>query len=116
MTPPDPFTFAPRRLRQLAASLAVAVAGGFAAPGIAATLDTAACDADAFATVLHAAPEAPTDASACWLDRQRLQWPGQVADDGALFKLYHATDGGMTAGVGSAVSGTDGAIGLQVAG
>ena len=58
-------------------------------------------------------PESPTDASAYWLDRQRLQWPGQVADDGALFKLYHATNGGITAGVGSAVSGTDGAMAIS---
>lgn len=114
MTPPDLFPFRTLRLRRLAGALAFAVLGGFAAPGVAATLDAAACDADAFATVLHAAPDSPTDASAYWLDRQLLQWPGQTADDGTHFKLYHAADGGIATRVGDAVSGSDGAVPLKV--
>ncbi|MGQ4660546.1 alpha-1,6-glucosidase domain-containing protein [Lysobacter sp. F6437] len=114
MTPTDPFPFRTPRLRRLTAALAFAVVGGFATPGVAATLDTAACNADAFAAVLHAAPDSPTDASAYWLDRRLLQWPGQVTDDGSKFRLYHAADGGIIAGVGRAVTGADGAVALQV--
>ena len=114
MTSPDPLTFRIPRLRGLAASLAFAALGGLATPGVAATLDTAPCDAEAFATVLHAAPDSPSAAGAYWLDRRLLQWPGQVADDGSRFRLHHSADGGITADVGSAVSGADGAVALEV--
>ena len=101
-----------RPSRHLAAALAAAILGGVAVPGFAATLDTAACDTKAFATVLHAAPQSLTDASAYWLDRRLLQWPGQAAAGGTAFKLYHSADGGITARVGEAVTGADGAVAL----
>ncbi|GAB2627586.1 alpha-1,6-glucosidase domain-containing protein [Novilysobacter erysipheiresistens] len=107
MTPRDLHRNRPSR--HLAAALAAAIVGGVAVPGFAATLDTAACDADAFATVLHAAPQSPTDASAYWLDRRLLQWPGQAVA-GGTFKLYHAADGGIFARVGEAVTGADGTV------
>ncbi|MGH8084545.1 MAG: alpha-1,6-glucosidase domain-containing protein [Lysobacter sp.] len=110
MTPPDLHRTPPPR--HLLAALAAAITGGFAAPGFAATLDTAACDADAFATVLHPAPESLTDAGAYWLDRRLLQWPGQAAAGGTAFKLYHSADGGITARVGEAVTGADGTVAL----
>src|SRR5690606_5561426 len=76
-------------------------------------LDTAACNADAFATTLQAAPDAPTDASAYWLDRGLLQWPGVAADDTGTSRLYHSATGGITAGPGAAVTGADGALALS---
>ena len=76
-------------------------------------LDTAACNADAFATTLQAAPDAPTDASAYWLDRGLLQWPGVAADDTGTYRLYHSATGGITAGPGAAVTGADGALALS---
>ena len=70
-------------------------------------LDTAACNADAFATTLQAAPDAPTDASDYWLDRGLLQWPAVEDDDTGTYRLYHSATGGITAGPGAAVTGAD---------
>ncbi|KGM53538.1 alpha-1,6-glucosidase [Lysobacter arseniciresistens ZS79] len=94
-------------------------AAGFEARGTGAVattagLDTAACDANAFATTLHAAPDSPTNASAYWLDRGRLQWPGVEGGAEQRFRLYHSVTGAITFEPGAAVAGADGALALPV--
>ncbi|KGO98527.1 pullulanase-type alpha-1,6-glucosidase [Novilysobacter defluvii] len=96
--------------------LALLVLGSLA-PADAATPDTGACDATAFATTLHAAPDSPTLAEAYWLDRRLLQWPGQAAArPGERFRLHHSQPGTITVPEGPGVEGADGAIDLQAFG
>ena len=73
----------------------------------------AACDAEATQTVLQAVPSTVSmPALAHWLNRAVLQWPGLEAN--GRFKLYHARAGQIVAAPGAAVTGTDGALELQV--
>lgn len=71
------------------------------------------CDADAFATVLHAAPAdaSLTDARAFWLTQQLLKWPG--ADASGAFKLYYSSTGQLALSR-SVLSGADGWLALDV--
>ena len=82
------------------------------APAVAGVPGTAACDVPAFATTLRAAPDSPTQARAYWLDRQRVQWPGQAGGEGVRFRLHHSTAGTITAEPGVAIRGADGVLDL----
>ena len=82
------------------------------APAAAGVPGTAACDVPAFATTLRAAPDSPTQARAYWLDRQRVQWPGQAGGEGVRFRLHHSTAGTITAEPGVAIRGADGVLDL----
>ncbi|HEY4080296.1 MAG TPA: alpha-1,6-glucosidase domain-containing protein [Burkholderiaceae bacterium] len=60
------------------------------------------------------APDAQAlSASAYWLDRAHLQWPGVQAAQ-AHFALVHARAGGLGLHMGQAVSGADARLDLQV--
>jgi pullulanase len=78
----------------------------------------AACNAPQFQTLLRTAPQAaPTPskeraAQAVWLNRQLMRWPDVQA--GGKFKLYYSATGQLTAAAGSAVTGSDGALSLDV--
>ena len=92
-----------KRAAQLSAGGALALTCLAAAAADTATL--ASCNGP-FATVLQ--PAAATDARAYWFNRQLLRWPG--ADSGAIFKLYYAAGGTLTATPGAKVGGADGAL------
>lgn len=83
------------------------------APPAEASPRLADCDADGHATVLRAAPAtAPLEAQAIWLDASLLRWPGVEAR--ARFRLYHSADGTAVAAPGARVTGSDGALDLDV--
>jgi len=72
------------------------------------------CDAAGHATVLQPAPEqAPLVARAIWLDARLLRWPGVAA--GGHFRLHRSASGRAVARPGTAVTGADGALDLEVA-
>lgn len=72
------------------------------------------CDAAGHATVLQPAPEqAPLEARAIWLDARLLRWPGVAA--GGHFRLHRSASGRAVARPGTAVTGADGALDLEVA-
>ncbi|WKB52135.1 alpha-1,6-glucosidase domain-containing protein [Eleftheria terrae] len=50
-------------------------------------------------------------ASAVWLNRRLLQWPGQAAE--GTYKLYHSATGQIVINRGAPVQGADGALPLQ---
>ena len=92
----------------------------WAAQALAATPDAttlAACNAPAFQTVLHAAPQIPQAAAkthqGVWLSRQLLQWP--EATTTGRFKLYHSATGQLRLQVGHVAAGFDGAMALLAA-
>ena len=71
------------------------------------------CDAEAHATVLRQAPASPPpEARAIWLDESLLRWPGVEAT--GRFRLHHSADGTAIAAAGTPVTGSDGAIDLEV--
>ncbi len=78
----------------------------------------AACNAPAFQTVLHAAPQqaigsGATTPQGVWLNRGLLQWP-EAAMTGS-FKLYHSATGQLQLQVGKTATGFDGAVALVAA-
>jgi pullulanase/glycogen debranching enzyme len=78
----------------------------------------AACNADAFQTVLHGVPPAeavqttPQIPQAVWLSHQLLQWPG--SPPGGRYRLYHSATGQLRAQAGDTVTGVDGVLVLDV--
>jgi pullulanase/glycogen debranching enzyme len=71
------------------------------------------CDTESHATVLRAAPASPQpEAHAIWLDESLLRWPG--VDAAGRFRLHHSADGRAIAAAGTRVTGSDGAIDLEV--
>ncbi|MFN3791352.1 alpha-1,6-glucosidase domain-containing protein [Massilia sp.] len=75
-----------------------------------AAVPLATCDDPGFQQVLHAS-SASVDASAVWLDRRLLSWPG--AEAGASFRLYHSNKAAIVAKPGARVEGADGALALD---
>ncbi|QDH71431.1 alpha-1,6-glucosidase domain-containing protein [Marilutibacter alkalisoli] len=71
------------------------------------------CDGDTHARVLRAAASPTLPAKSHWLDRQRLQWPGQAVG-GGRFRLYHSASGQLVTEPGTAVTGADGSLPLSV--
>lgn len=71
----------------------------------------AACDASEFASLLYAAPS-KYEASAYWLSRQLIKWPG-VSEVGQ-FRLYYSATAQIRAAVGAKLSGADGVLSLEV--
>jgi pullulanase-type alpha-1,6-glucosidase len=71
------------------------------------------CDAPSHERVLIAAAD-PGNASAVWLDRRRLRWPGPAAGADSRYWLAHAVGGSLQARVGEAVRGADGLIALAL--
>ncbi len=71
-------------------------------------------DCNASQTILHnqRVPLLSNEASAVWLNRAVIQWPGVVASDS--FHLYYSANGTLAAEVGSSVRGADGNIALSV--
>ncbi len=75
------------------------------------------CDAEGFETPLQpaamaAGAEGP--AAAYWLDRQLLQWPGQVAAAGQRWRLHVSAAGALVAQIGQPVQGADASHPLQL--
>ena len=73
------------------------------------------CNSEAFASVLRPVPSgnrtaALAEASAYWLSRDLLKWPG--ADAAGTFKLYYSASGQLSRS-GDRVSGADGWLPLQ---
>jgi pullulanase len=89
---------------------AALAAAAFFSTSAHAALPLETCNDPAFQHVLHAS-SATFDASAVWLDRRLLAWPG--AQSGASFRLYHAKDAGIVARPGARVEGADGALALD---
>jgi len=98
--------FRQRGLRGLAAVLllAVAPAAVLAAPD--------ACDAPAYATVLHPAIRAATDARAYWLDAQFLKWPG--SNGPGRYRIYYSAQARLRAERGQRVRGADDSLEVGV--
>ena len=71
------------------------------------------CDAPSHERVLIAAAD-PGNASAVWLDRRRLRWPGPAAGADSRYWLAHAVGGSLQARVGETVRGADGLIALAL--
>jgi pullulanase len=73
-----------------------------------------ACESSAFQINQHPAA-ASFDARAIWLDKRLVKWPGadQKADTGAVFRLYYAPNGTITAPVGGKAGGAAGFIALD---
>jgi pullulanase-type alpha-1,6-glucosidase len=71
-----------------------------------------ACDALAYATVLHPAAYAATDARAYWLDAQFLKWPGSSGPGG--YRIYYSAQARMRAERGQSVRGADDSIDVGV--
>ena len=94
----------------LGATLGLAHAAARAAPAAA----LADCNAPTHAQVLVAAVD-PGSASAIWLDRRLLRWPGPAAGADSRYWLAHASGGGLRAPVGETVRGADGLIALALA-
>jgi pullulanase len=90
------------------AALFLVAAGAHAG---AATLPLAVCDAGQFQTILQAAPQS-FEAHAVWLDARLLRWPR--SDTAGIYKLYHSASAGISAAVGTKVSGADGALALEL--
>jgi pullulanase len=67
--------------------------------------DLQACNQVAPATVLVAQTAAEPPASAYWLDRSRLLWPGLEAQAGERFVLLHSARAGLQGVVGAALPG-----------
>ena len=70
-----------------------------------------ACDASAFAQLLH--PAAAIDASAVWTGASRLLWVGKSAGNNR-FRLVHSAAGTLRLAPGQRVAGHDGAMTLAV--
>jgi len=68
-----------------------------------------ACESSAFQINQHPAA-ASFDARAVWLDKRLIKWPG--ADPGAVFRLYYAPNGALTAPIGGKAKGAAGFITL----
>jgi len=105
--------------RLVAAALALTITAAYpVAAHPASTLDAARpalsdCDTDDFARTLNATPEGSiTIARAHWLNRQLIRWPG-VPTSGH-FRLHHSTRAQLLARVGTRVTGSDGALALDV--
>ncbi|MTW10864.1 DUF3372 domain-containing protein [Pseudoduganella eburnea] len=81
-----------------------------AAPTASTPPTLASCDAP-FETVL--APTQGFDARALWLDGRLAKWTGIQAE--GSFKLYYANAAGISAPLGGAVSGAEGALPMSVA-
>ncbi|MDI4633630.1 DUF3372 domain-containing protein [Pelomonas sp. V22] len=76
-----------------------------------------ACDDQGFQALVQpaamtAAAEGP--AQAYWLDRQLLQWPGQVVTAGQRWRLHVSAAGALVAQIGQTVQGADASHLLQV--
>ncbi|MDR7099973.1 pullulanase/glycogen debranching enzyme [Lysobacter niabensis] len=84
----------------MALLLALAPAAALATP--------AACDAPGYATVLHPAAHAATDARAYWLDAQFLKWPG--SNGPGSYRIYHSAQARLRAERGQPVRGADDSI------
>lgn len=69
------------------------------------------CDAPSHERVLIAAAD-PGSASAVWLNRRLLRWPGAAAGADSRYWLAHAVDGGLQVREGETVRGADGLIAL----
>jgi pullulanase len=76
-----------------------------------AAVPLATCDSPAFQEVL-AASDVKLDARAVWLDRRLVRWPGAAPD--GVYRLYHSPVAGIRATPGSKVTGSAGAITLDV--
>ncbi|GAB3372159.1 hypothetical protein GCM10027431_22100 [Lysobacter rhizosphaerae] len=72
----------------------------------------AACDAPGYATVLHPAARAATDARAYWLDAQFLKWPGSSGPGN--YRIYHSAQARLRAERGQPVRGADDSIEVGV--
>ncbi len=102
-----------RRLRSLVGwhpLVACLLLAGVATAGRASTPpgDLQACNQVAPATVLVGQAAAEPPASAYWLDRSRLLWPGLSAQAGERFVLLHSARAGLQGGVGAALpAGTE---------
>jgi pullulanase len=80
------------------------------AGGAHAAVTPEACESSAFQINQHPAA-ASFDARAVWLDKRLVKWPG--ADAGAVFKLYYAANGTITAPAGGKAGGASGFITLE---
>ncbi|MFC5579059.1 alpha-1,6-glucosidase domain-containing protein [Lysobacter niabensis] len=89
----------------MALVLALAPAAALAAPAV-------ACDAPAYATVLHPAAHATQDARAYWLDAQFLKWPGSSGP--GTYRIYHSAQARLRAEHGQRVRGADDSIEVGV--
>ncbi|MDM4764669.1 alpha-1,6-glucosidase domain-containing protein [Pelomonas sp. SE-A7] len=73
----------------------------------------AACDVEDFQTLLQPG-SLQAEARAHWLDRTRLQWPGQQAVAGERWKLHVSAAGSLSVQVGQAVQGGEASHELRV--
>ncbi|MFH7044407.1 alpha-1,6-glucosidase domain-containing protein [Paucibacter sp. JuS9] len=70
------------------------------------------CDVDDFQALLH--PNGlVAEAQAYWLDRQLVQWPGQMAEPGQRWRLHVSMAGSLSVQAGQAVRGADSSFDLQ---
>ena len=102
---------APRTLIRTAAALALAAVLGVAPGAAPRPLPLAGCEAT------HAAPTAgrraiAPGASAYWLDRRLIKWPGQAAT--GTFRLYFSATHPLAPTPGATMAGADGSLPLRV--
>ena len=78
----------------------------------ASTLQLDDCNAPEFQTVLRNSPSTAQEANAYWLNRQLIKWPNAAMV--GIYKLYYSSQGQLHAPHGSAVTGADGALQLDL--